>query len=318
MLILAGQIQAQADARGSQAAPWSVPAYVAELDRLSAFLETATVGEAIAISRSLAPRWIVDTGTERVAVDASWLLAGLRQAGDAGEEWPSVRERLRRRLLAMGEHAAGAGTVSGALHGNLRAAVQDVLARPEFQQSAGARWREALQQRIGAWIESFFSRIGIGGVSGRLVATTLAWVAALAPLVGLGIWLARTLAAGSRAVSIGMAPGDRHRLSAREWALRAVAALRAGNAREAVRCAYNGALRRLEDDGVWRIDQARTPREYLRLLPAGDSRGPAVRELTALFEQVWYGNRGIGAADASRVGANLESLGCLHAADRAI
>ena len=85
-----------------------------------------------------------------------------------------------------------------------------------------------------------------------------------------------------------------------------------------MRCAYNGALRRLEDDGVWRIDQARTPREYVRMLPAGDTRGPALRELTALFEQVWYGNRAIDVDAAGRVGVSLESLGCLYPADRAI
>src|SRR3712207_7448718 len=40
------------------------------------------------------------------------------------------------------------------------------------------------------------------------------------------------------------------------------------------RCAYHAALCRMEEQGVWRVEDSRTPREYLRLLPPGDPRGP--------------------------------------------
>ena len=297
----------------------TLAAYVAELDRLAEFLSTSTPAAAADLSGSIAPRWIVDTGSERIAVDTQWLVTGLREAADAASSWKTNRERLGRRLMEMRAHATEAARRAPfPAHQSVRAAVQDVLTRPEFHQSATTHWRERLQQRFGAWIQSIADRLGIGDVGGRSLAIAFAWVAALSALGGLGIWLVRALAAGSRASSLGLTYSERRLLSAREWALRASAALRAGDAREAVRFAYTAALRRMEEQGVWRQDHSRTPREYLRMLRPDDGRGAAVRDLTELFEHVWYGNRAIDGGEAHRVRANLEKLGCLQPGDRAI
>ncbi len=78
-------------------------------------------------------------------------------------------------------------------------------------------------------------------------------------------------------------------VDARTWAARARAAAAAGDAREAVRCAYHAVLHRLDEDGAWTIAEARTPREYMRLLPAADRRQPAVSFVARLFEGTWYG-----------------------------
>lgn len=300
--------------------PLSMDAYVAELDRLAAFVGTSTPTAAEKISGGLAPRWIVDVGGERVTVDARWLVDGLRGASQPGTDWNTGRERLRRRLLALRAHAAEvAGTAApGPQHASFRTAVADVLARPEFRASTGASWRERLQQRVGAWIASLLGSLGFRGVSGRSVAVAFAWIAAIAALGGLGIWLARTLAAGSRAVSFELAPAGRQPISARAWALRARTARRDGNAREAIRCAYNAALRRMEEDGAWRLERSRTPREYLRMVEPDDHRRPAMKDLTDLFEQVWYGNHTIDDAAMHRVSASLERLECLQPSDRAI
>ena len=318
VLILTAQLHAPAQVAAT-AAPLTLAAYVAELNRLAEFLRTSTPAGATDLGRSISPRWIVDTGSERVAVDTQWLVDGLRQATDPGNPWDANRERFRRRLLEMRAHALEAARLSSdSAHRSVRAAVQDALTRPEFQQSATTHWRERLQQRFGEWVESILDRLGIGELPGRSLATAFAWVAGIAALTGLGIWLARALAAGTRAVSFGLAHADRTRLSARAWALRALTALRAGDAREAIRLAYNAALRRMEEQGVWRLDQSRTPREYLRILGPDDRRRAAVQDLTDLFEGVWYGNRAIEGADSHRVSANLERLGCLHPGDRAI
>lgn len=311
--LLAAQLHSPAQAPPS---PLSLAAYIAELDRLSALLASAAPADAERISAGIAPRWVVDTGTDRVDVDTRWLVGGLRDATVVGDAWDGNRRRLRRRLLEMRAHASEA-SASSARHA-VRAAVQDVLSREEFRQSAGARWREKLQQRFGEWIQSLASGLGLGGFGGRSLAIALAWIAAIAALAGLAVWLTRALVAGSRAVSFGLARSERDRLTAREWALRAIAALQAGDGRDGIRFAYNGALRRMEEQGAWRLDQSRTPREYLRMLRPGDGRGAAVTELTELFEQAWYGNRPIGADAPRRVSANLERLGCLEPGDRPI
>ena len=316
LLFLTAQTQAVPPA-WSSAVALTPDAYVAELDRLATFLSDAGAGDAERASSGIAPRWIVDTGSERVAVDMRWLVAALRDARTA-TAWPAASERLRRRLLTLRAHAteAMADAPAEPTHAALRAAVEDVLARPEFGQHAGGGWREALQRWIVEWIDSLLRGLGLADVDGRRLAVGLAWMAGLAALAGLGLWIARMLTSGSPAVAYRLAPDARRTLSARDWARRATAALGGGDPREAVRCAYNGALRRLEEEGAWRVDQARTPREYLRLLRSDDARGEPMRDLTGLFERVWYGNQPVGTEDETRVSASLERLGCLHAGDR--
>ena len=107
-------------------------------------------------------------------------------------------------------------------------------------------------------------------------------------------------------------------VDARTWAARARAAAAAGDAREAVRCAYHAVLHRLDEDGAWTIEEARTPREYMRLLPAADRRRPAVSFVARLFEGTWYGGAEPGLADAQAAVAISEELGCDAQADPAI
>lgn len=299
--------------------PLTPDAYVARLDALASALASASPGEAERLSTGLSPRWIVETGGEPAVVDMRWLVASLREA-PAASDWPAERERLGRRLGVLRTHAleAMAASTSDATRTALRATVDDVLKRPEFSSNAGSGWREQLQRLIVEWLDAMLRGLGMAGVDGRTVAIGLAWIAGLTALAGLGFWIARVLTAGSAVASPRFAPGRRETLSAEVWARRAMTALRNGDAREAVRCAYNGALRRLEEEGVWRLDRARTPREYLRLLEPGDERGEPVRYLADLFERVWYGNHVVGTGEHARVGATLERLGCLQAGGRAI
>jgi hypothetical protein len=55
------------------------------------------------------------------------------------------------------------------------------------------------------------------------------------------------------------------------------------------------------------MDEARTPREYVRLLPASDRRRVPFHELTSEFERSWYGGR---ATDVTRIWQWLEACGC--------
>ena len=154
------------------------------------------------------------------------------------------------------------------------------------------------------------ARVGASGLASQQTAVVLAWIAAVAAFAGLAIWLARVLDKPRHAPGLGLARRMAPRVSAREWTARALAAFRAGDTREATRCAYNAGIRRVEEEGGWRIDHARTPREYLPLLRPNDSRRLPVEELTRRFEQAWYGNRTVSEADTRALFANLEKLGC--------
>jgi hypothetical protein len=196
----------------------------------------------------------------------------------------------------------------------VRSAVGSVLVRREFQREKES-WLSELSQRMGAWLRSLLERLGASGLATRQSAIVLAWIAALAAFAGLAIWLARVLDTPRHGRALGLTRTLMPRVSAREWTARALAAFRAGDTREAIRCAYNAAIRRVEEEGGWRVDLARTPREYLTLLRSNDSRRTPVKELTEQFERVWYGNLTISEGDIRSLMTNLEKLGCLPAAD---
>ena len=83
--------------------------------------------------------------------------------------------------------------------------------------------------------------------------------------------------------------------------------------REAVRCAYRAAVASLEEEGAWRADDTRTPREHLRLLPSGHRRRAIFADVAGRFEGVWFGGRTPTSDDARMVLSRLEELGCLRA-----
>ena len=293
---------------------------VAELDRLS--VEVAAIGRAAdapAAAARIPGVWRVLDGDERVDVSTRWLVAALEAAPAQPDAWTGTRVQLLRRLAGMRDEVAAAGGATGAqTRVQARSAVEAILARREFQQSAASRWRERLQERIGKWFEDLWARLTGGRGTARSAALVFAWGAALAALIGLGFWLARTIADRPRGAALGLAGASTVRPRARELALRAVEAARLGHTRDAIRCAYAAALVRLEEQGVWHVDDARTPREYLPMLPTSDSRYSVMLDLTRRFEQLWYGNRAAADDDARRLTDHLEALGCLRPGERAI
>ncbi len=61
--------------------------------------------------------------------------------------------------------------------------------------------------------------------------------------------------------------------------------------RESIHRVYWAAIAQLEARGAWRADKARTPREYLTLIEAQNSRRGDLLALTRCMEGVWYGGR---------------------------
>jgi hypothetical protein len=139
----------------------------------------------------------------------------------------------------------------------------------------------------------------------------LAWAASIGAILVLLVALARTAATRGAGRPIAFNTGTPGRTGAAELALEAVALARAGHVRDAARVAYRAAVRRLEEEGALRADEARTPREYLRLLPSPHRRRPALAALTATFERIWYGSSAAGPDEGDRIVALLQDLECL-------
>jgi hypothetical protein len=96
----------------------------------------------------------------------------------------------------------------------------------------------------------------------------------------------------------------------RVWLKEAHTAAAQGLWREAVHLAYWAGISFLEESGMWRPDKARTPREYLRLLPSGSEHSSTLNTLTRQLEVTWYGTQAAGPETFSETLTNLEKLGC--------
>ena len=294
-----------------------IAAYQSELDRLHLALRDATPSQAEQLSVDIAPRWSVRTPDGLVTVELAWLVRGLRDAAQASETWPPRRSHLLRRLTQLQDHARGAATTAEASRPALRSAVTRVLAEGEFSRSEQVSWRERLQRKVGEWVQTLIQRIGIPAVGGRTVALVIAWTAAVAAAFGLAFLLVRLMLRRSPVVRFNLQP-QRRRDSGRELAARAAGALAAGDLREGTRWAWAAVLRAMEEQGAWRVDESRTPREYLSLLGRDDTRGEAVHQVARLFEHVFYADRPATEDDAQRVRQSLFKLGCLRSSERAI
>jgi hypothetical protein len=181
--------------------------------------------------------------------------------------------------------------------------------------SASERFREWLYNQLDKFLASL---IRFGARSPWIVWTLRALLLA-GICVGL-VWAFVRIERGSRVKlipDVELAPGAP---SAREWQLwladaQAVAAK--GEWRDAIHFVYWAAIGRLESNvgsgRLWPADRARTPREYLGLVPGADARKPALTALTRSFESTWYGGRAAESGDfqsamelAARLGVKAE------------
>lgn len=280
------------------------PAYIQELQRTAVSIRAAaTVEEA---RPQIPNRWTVRIEHGAIVVDTRWIQDEMTAATSAS--WPSVRARIADRLDAMRLEIIEA---TPRYEGDPTQLLAQTLASKEFQQAQSSRWIDNLRERVAAWLTQFLDRIFGSTVGRRDVGIFLTWTVTVIALIALAVWLGSLAKRRPRATALDLEALAR-RTPAREWALRAVAAARNGDIREAVRCGYHAAVQRLDEQGTWTVDESRTPREYVRLLDGGDPRRPTIADLIRRFENIWYGNHPGGGDDARAVAATLERLGCLR------
>ena len=294
------------------------PAFLATLDGLAGRVDAAASPADLAtIARDVPPAWTVRTGTDRFTVDAAPVADALATADD--QTWPAARARAVARLAALRGEAAPLALAGPPPPAHVRGALTEILAAPEFRGRQRYASLLAFADRVKRWLRSWLPGFAPARGTVMPILRYASWVVAALAFVLLA-WLTWRLlrgvsreAARRPAVSRGREPID-----ARAWAARARAAASAGDAREAVRCAYHAVLHRLDEDGAWTIAEDRTPREYLRLLSAADRRQPAVSFVARLFEGTWYGGAEPALDDARTAVRHLGELGCDAQADPAI
>jgi hypothetical protein len=292
-------------------APRDPAQFAADLQQLAQNLATATPQIAVEIEKAMPAVWQVEHRSRRYDVPAERLRAALRTAAADPVKWPAERAIIVRRLDALAREAdALAARAEGAATPDARAALTEVLAGPEFARHQTANAMTRLWQRLVEWFAGIVRRLGLGRVAQAATAEAIAWGVSLVALGALVAWLVRVLRGPSARVRRPHGQPPPETVSARAWARRAASAQ---DLRETVRCAYRAAMCRLEEEGVWRVDDARTPREYLRLLPEGHRRRQPVSDVARRFEEIWYGSREVTPDDRRTLLGRLRELECLPA-----
>jgi hypothetical protein len=286
--------------------------YRAELDRISEAASRLEVHpeEIQALRDSLPKKWTVtDHGTSH-EVSTARLVEDLDQCSKEPHNG-SHRASVQRRIAALETEAGmiGAGLSSS---DEARRKLQEILARREFRSaSKNTTWFERLLEKLLQWL-SRAPRTHIGRVHfSSSLGSVVVWVMIVALCLALAYGLWRVITRTRENVELNLSGGEQFHKRSREWVADALAHARRGDYRGAIRCAYWGAVFRLEELGRFTVNRTLTPREYLRLLPADHFQRPSLADLTKRFELTWYGYAIATAGDFDQVAAQLEKLGCL-------
>jgi hypothetical protein len=184
-----------------------------------------------------------------------------------------------------------------------------LLARREFHDVRGPTFADRLKQKlldiILRVLEFLFRSSAIPTISKYFVYGLIG----LAVLT-LGFVLYRYIKSAGAQESVVPADVPVSAKSWPRWLADANAAAAQHNWREAIHLAYWAGISFLEQQGAWRPDRARTPREYLRLISAASEHRETLGELTHVFELTWYAKRGADAGAFSQTVRALEKLGC--------
>ena len=297
--------------RASAQVRFDTRALDAEFERLSTALSSTPREHLRELAATVPASWTVEHAGQTFNVPTDWITRGLDEGRRAPAAWPSHRDALSTRIKAYRHELTSllAGTPQLDIERS-RQAASTVLARKEFQGHESDSHAALLLRRITEWLTSLWDRLGSNRFDTRKATSILAWVVAAAALIALSWWLVASLRRTSDRVGLSLtAPAARGR-SARAWALQAMVA---EDPRELVRCAYRAAVVGLEEEGAWRHDEARTPREHVRLLPAAHARRTVFADVARQFEEVWFGAKVPAADDTRAMLSRLKELGCLPA-----
>jgi hypothetical protein len=287
--------------------------YVAELEKYSAAAGRLKdhPEDAAALQRELPRQWVVTTGGQSYRVSTDWLRERL-DAVRSGRGHPSEFSReLVVRLSAMKASAQALETTEPPANDAARRSLDEILKHREYRGvTAPSPFRSWLEQATN-WVADKLA-VALGGVGQHpRLSTSLVWLLAVAVALFLVTWLVRSVLRTS--------VDNRLRLEGpfvsetRECARQALACADREDYREAIRLAYWEAIARLEEYGLWQMEHARTPREYLRLLPSDHAQRPPLTALTQRFERTWYGGSRVSAEDFRCALVELGELGCrLH------
>ncbi len=190
-----------------------------------------------------------------------------------------------------------------------RQKLSEILSRHEFRKVQGQTWYDRWKLAVQRWFAHLLERM-LTSSAFPVVSRVIIWILLGLAVAVAALWVIRTYRQGNIYTELAGLPGTVSAKPWRDWQAEAQAAAQEGRWRDAVHLSYWAAISFLEAQGLWRPDRARTPREYLQLLPAGDTHRDSLQQLTRSFETIWYGSNAATAESFASISSLLERLGC--------
>lgn len=302
LLVLAGS----AIAATPSEKPLSLPQYIDTLQRLrQSIVASAGSDAAPSFADELPSEWRIECNGQLFNVSSSGISQALRDYEK--QRTPSNLAQVTSQLDlllsdALGMQAAKANSSAE------RNKLTQILARPEFAVQ-GESWYDRLKHAAQRWLLQMLQRV-VTSSAFPVVSRVVIWALLALAIVAAVFLVIRNYRQSNIYTRLTGAPDVVSAKPWRDWQAEAQAAAQEGRWRDAVHLSYWAAISFLEGEGLWRPDLARTPREYLRLLPEGDSHRDPLQLLTRSFEKAWYGTDPATADTFAGASALLERLGC--------
>jgi hypothetical protein len=288
--------------------PLTMTQYIGQLDAVASAIDESngnSVRRASSLVDQLPAIWRVEGPTRTFEIPLASLRLELR-AWTTNHD-ASVRRRLQGHIRMLRSEAAAFDQPTPDRSAQ-RALMADILSRPDFQDIHGPTWLDRLRQRLLLAVRRWLGEAVPSSIIPTIGSIVVYALIGIAVLVSVR-WARRLF---TRRVALDDVPSGLTASSQEwtQWLTSAQAAAARGDWRDAVHRTYWCAVSFLEAGGAWRPDPARTPREYLRLLPPSTTHGAMLAALTQRFELVWYGTAHADAQAYAESIENLQNIGC--------
>jgi hypothetical protein len=292
--------------------PLSLQEYRSRLEQYKSQIQRVSQHHEYAVDfyREVPPGLQVNTAEGEITVSLGFLRDGLETYLKAT---PAAKTKL---LSELEQRIAGmvgeAETFEGARAGDpvVRERLNQILATREFSRLRGPTELQLLGQRIREWLNRKLNQLFPKAPDLDQWGAIFVWIVIAIVTSVLALWLYRRslerLTQPAREV-VGFFPSAK---GWRAWLAESHQMASLGQWRDAIHLGFWAAVARLESDGVWPPDKARTPREYLNAITPDHRIKPSFSEVTRTFEAAWYGQQNSSAVDFQRFAAQLENLGC--------
>jgi hypothetical protein len=245
-------------------------------------------------------QWSVATSDGQYSISSQPLRALLGE-----ERIPAARQwldHMAAELESYSKPAAEAGS-------NARATLDIILARREFSGVHPPSAWDLFRDRVALWVMSLLERLlGVAAEHGA-VGQALFWILVAAAVGLIAMWLIQIWRRTDPMLALPRVGSILMSRDSMAWLVEARKAAAAGQWREAIHAAYWAGIARLQESRTLAEDRTRTPREYLRLMPAGQPASGPLRALTLGLERFWYAKQSAGAQDFEESLKHLETLG---------